>query len=482
MTIKEMEAQSGMDRANIRFYEREGLLAPKRMDNGYRDYSEDDLQTLLRIKLLRSLHISLDEIQALQAGSRDLADILTKQIKELEQEKSDVSYAQDVCRAIWEERADFASLDAAKYLEGIRCATEESGSPYFTVKSDRLPQVFYPWRRFFARMFDFFIYEILWVAFLAFVFQINWTARSPLENLLDSFAAITIMLFLEPLWLRFFRTTPGKAILGLRLEGADGRPLSYCEGLERTWGVIGAGLGYNIPIYTLVRLWKSYKVCRENEIQPWDESISYIIKDTKGYRGILCLGAYAAAFAVLLTIYSAQMLPPNRGDLTIAQFVENYNYYAKFLGADLGGEFLNEDGKWVEKEFDGTFYLGIGCNEKPEFSFRVENGSVKGVSLYVETENSQDWLVSYDTQMLLSSLAFVGAQREMGLFSKIPARIAEQIEHSPFQDFSSEEAGISLSCDMEYSGYTSTQAGLLIPEEDAAENSFRFTYSMNIIS
>lgn len=58
MRITEIEELSGMSRANIRFYEREGLIAPKRMSNGYRGYSEADLKTLLRIKLLRSIHIS----------------------------------------------------------------------------------------------------------------------------------------------------------------------------------------------------------------------------------------------------------------------------------------------------------------------------------------------------------------------------------------------------------------------------------------
>ncbi len=43
MTIKEIEELSGMTRANIRFYEAEGLLAPVRGQNGYRDYAEEDL-------------------------------------------------------------------------------------------------------------------------------------------------------------------------------------------------------------------------------------------------------------------------------------------------------------------------------------------------------------------------------------------------------------------------------------------------------
>lgn len=46
MTSKEMEARSGVPRANIRYYEAEGLLHPARAANGYRAYSEEDLAVL----------------------------------------------------------------------------------------------------------------------------------------------------------------------------------------------------------------------------------------------------------------------------------------------------------------------------------------------------------------------------------------------------------------------------------------------------
>ena len=37
MTIKEIEATTGLPRASIRFYESEGLIHPSRGDNGYRN-------------------------------------------------------------------------------------------------------------------------------------------------------------------------------------------------------------------------------------------------------------------------------------------------------------------------------------------------------------------------------------------------------------------------------------------------------------
>lgn len=484
-TIKEIETLSGMERATIRFYEREGILSPMRMKNEYRDYSEDDLQMLLRVKLLRSLHIPLDEIKTIKGGSRELPNALSEQITKLAQEKQDVSYAQDMCRAIREDGVAFAELDAKKYLAGIARAVEETNSLYFALKSDASEQVFHPWRRYLARMLDIFIYEVGGAALLAFAFHVSLAARSALAGFLGSYIAIAMMLILEPIWLHRFGTTPGKAVFGLRIEAADGRRLSYGEGFARTWGVISAGMGYNIPIYSLVRLWKSCRLCSEKEAQPWDEAVSYTLKDTKWYRGALFIGAYAAIVAALLTIGAAQRLPPHRGDLTVAEFAENHNYYAKLFGVDLGEEYLSDNGKWVKKESDGTVYsdgtayLEIDDIEKPAYHFTVENGYVTGVSFEAESEKKQNWLSSYDAHITLASLAFVGAQDEAGLFSKIPQRVARQIQNSTFQDFAFTEAGIAFACDTEYSGYTDTQAGFLLPEESAAEPYFCLNFSMN---
>lgn len=346
-------------------------------------------------------------------------------------------------------------------------------------KEDELQEVFHPWRRFLARFFDITMYNVFWSAFLAFTFHINILARSNGGNLFDSFITIIMMLFIEPIWLRLLGTTPGKAIFGLRIELPDGRRLSYSEGLERTWGVIGNGLGFNIPIYNLVRLWKSYKLCSENEPQPWDELTSYTLKDTKWFRGVLYIAAYITIFAVLLVIVFAQQTPPNRGDLTVAEFVENYNYYANYFGIDFGNEYLDENGKWAKKDFNGTVYIKTTHSEMPEYDFTVENGYVTGVSFAVAIKNNRNWIRSYNPQMVLASLAFVGAQNEVGLFSKIPDRISSQIQSSTFDDFRFTEAGIEFNCDTEYSGYINTKSGFLLPKENAKGTYFSLNFSMN---
>ena len=73
MKINEVEQLVGITKRNIRFYEKEGLLSPVRnADNGYRDYGEEDVQTLRKIKLLRKLDVPLEEIRKMQRGTLTL--------------------------------------------------------------------------------------------------------------------------------------------------------------------------------------------------------------------------------------------------------------------------------------------------------------------------------------------------------------------------------------------------------------------------
>ena len=51
MTIKEVEILLDIPRATIRFYEKEGLVEPIREENGYRAYSEEDVEMLISVPM-----------------------------------------------------------------------------------------------------------------------------------------------------------------------------------------------------------------------------------------------------------------------------------------------------------------------------------------------------------------------------------------------------------------------------------------------
>ena len=68
MTMHEVCARLRLTKKAVRYYVGEGLIAPRRLENGYADFSEADCETLERIALLRRLDLPLCEIRVLLAG------------------------------------------------------------------------------------------------------------------------------------------------------------------------------------------------------------------------------------------------------------------------------------------------------------------------------------------------------------------------------------------------------------------------------
>jgi DNA-binding transcriptional MerR regulator len=62
MKVSELAARAGTTAKTIRFYEVEGVLpSPARQDNGYRQYSEEDLCRVRLVVALRGLGLDLAE-------------------------------------------------------------------------------------------------------------------------------------------------------------------------------------------------------------------------------------------------------------------------------------------------------------------------------------------------------------------------------------------------------------------------------------
>lgn len=138
MTIKEMESLTGMTRANIRFYESKGLLSPERGENGYREYTEKDLIALQRIKLLRMLDLSLEEIQKLQMGEEAMETVLSRHEEQLQQEGERIARCREVCAQMKADRVQYSTLNADKYLQKVN-EPEPETQPEPQWKQDVLP-------------------------------------------------------------------------------------------------------------------------------------------------------------------------------------------------------------------------------------------------------------------------------------------------------------------------------------------------------
>ena len=73
MSIDEAAERSGMTKKAIEYYCMKGLLSPRVSENGYKDFSEEDVACLKKISLLRNLGVSVEDIRELLSGKDDTA-------------------------------------------------------------------------------------------------------------------------------------------------------------------------------------------------------------------------------------------------------------------------------------------------------------------------------------------------------------------------------------------------------------------------
>lgn len=471
MTIKELENRTGMTRANIRFYEGEGLLSPRRLDNGYRDYSEEDAKTLEKIKLLRQLQLDIDTIRKVQQGTLTLEQALFVHMNKLEGDRAVMERAAAVCRELERSGVEYAALEPQPWLAQLQ--TQEppsrleppSHTPAREARDDMPQACCHPWMRYFARTLDVALCDTLINLAWLVIFRDQSFIRLQTENVLTvtlwSIAMLALTLAVEPLWLHFWGWTPGKWLFGLKLRDGDGNKLSIEQGWERSWQLAWEGYGWNIPFWSLWRMWQS----RDEALRGWNgswngEAGCRYTKEERRFGGWAFVGARAVLAAALVLAMLWSMLPPCRGPLDVPEFARNYNHCLRV--AEYDGETLvptlDDQGRWVEREQpSGTVSIdlfgGTTVYEKPEYTFT--SGYVTAVTLRM---SSQDKAVGGALREYLTLLSLCRSTGGLNLFNVLPAQGDAARLLDRWEDFEEDFLGVHISQRVEAVGYEPTEA------------------------
>ena len=128
MKIKQVEELVGITSKNIRFYESQGLLIPERAENGYREYRQKNIDTLKKIKLLRKLGVSVDEIKSVLDESISLKECLEHHIDILEKERENLANMQQLTDAILQKKCTVSTLETDEWLEEMERMEKENSN------------------------------------------------------------------------------------------------------------------------------------------------------------------------------------------------------------------------------------------------------------------------------------------------------------------------------------------------------------------
>lgn len=472
MTIKEVEELSNMTRANIRFYEKEGLITPQRDPNGYRNYTEQDVDILKRIRLLRTVHLGLEEIRSLSEKESELTDVLLIHLRTLKKEQKDLEQSRVICEQLCKDRAAYESFDAEHYFNFLNKAPSEIPAE---LEADSLPKVTAPWKRYFARLIDETIYLIFWHMILSLGFHMNIRQTGLAFVVIGTIMQSVLLLLVEPVMLSRFGTTPGKFLFGFRVSAESGARLTWREAYDRTGIVLKRGLGFYIPVYGLIREYSSYRDCKKGEILEWEED-NILTLDERHMRWKVIAAVLVLSVLDVLNyfVWQAGALPQNIGNITAAQYAENFNHLQEFYQIDHQmnhPEFLppyndsmkrlNQYGDW--EQMDGKWYVvdtGVDYPDLPRIQFTEKDGVLTEISLSSEYKDEKMEIPVYGDLMALASLSYICAQDDYHLLLSPPSRLYNRVKEYGDQcsDFMINEAGVKVQASFDYSGYEIRQA------------------------
>ncbi|MBQ7898376.1 MAG: MerR family transcriptional regulator [Bacteroidales bacterium] len=333
MKIKEVEQQTGITKANIRYYESQGLISPNRESNGYRTYDESHIKGLLRIKLLRSLGLPIESIKALCDGKVTLEEALAERKAQFQGQHQELAMSEKIITIILDADSGFYELKAEEYLALF---DHEDENP---IERDVNTKPIFPIRRLWARTLDFTIYNLILYLVAPGLFQTEGF------NLFLIVAEILMLIVIEPFLLSTVYTTPGKLVFGMTVTSLDGRRLTYKEALNRTLLVLQHGLGFCAPFLKEYMQISSYVTVDNGGELIWEQNSELNIRDSKAWRYIVFALLFAAAMA-----YPAKM-----------EFVRIFNSYeteAKYEGeTPFRGDYAVDEVLYSTDEETGTLPL-----------------------------------------------------------------------------------------------------------------------------
>ena len=299
MKIKEIEEQTGITKANIRFYESKGLISPNRGANGYRTYDESHVQELRRIRLLRSLGLSIESIKALSDDEITLTKALTERRSKLPVQHQELTRSERIIDAILDSSSDFRELDPEAYLSQLDCQDKTPTRCDVNVKP------LFRMRRLCARTLDFTLYNLFLYLCFPSLFQ------STGFHIFLIIGEVLTFLVMEPILLSSLSTTPGKFIFGISITNLDGRKLSYGEALNRTLLVLQHGLGFCAPFLKEYMQVNSYITTENDGELIWEQTSELNVRDAKAWRYPIFILLFLAAMAYPAKMEYTRILQSN---------------------------------------------------------------------------------------------------------------------------------------------------------------------------
>jgi len=159
------------------------------------------------------------------------------------------------------------------------------------------------WRRFFARIFDVYLLNIIIVSILSFTLSYNfrgfaeWISNGS-KDMLFSISCIPLSLAMESLIYSIFKSTPGKFLLGLNVLNYNDKKINGADYFSRNAALYTSALALGLPLINLFTMYSQYRSLSSSGKSTYDKKLGFTV--VRRNSGIVKTIVFALLFIGLL--------------------------------------------------------------------------------------------------------------------------------------------------------------------------------------
>lgn len=199
-----------------------------------------------------------------------------------------------------------ANGDASQSL--VQPVFQEAPSPVVEQQKKETPARVRPWVRFFARGMDYNLVSFS-IGFagglgsiIGIISQESLDSFLQMPDILLFMLAIFLWIFVEPVFLSTWGTTPGKWLFKTTVRALDGNRLTFSQAFSRSASVWLKGYAIGIPLLSFITLLIAYDNITKNGSASWDKGNFVVLHEKIGIvRTVLIIFVYIVITLIIIS-------------------------------------------------------------------------------------------------------------------------------------------------------------------------------------
>ncbi len=319
MNINEVAKFAKIGVSNIRFYQKNQLIPI--IENN--DYSDGIAIKVKKIAILRSIGLSFQDVKDVVLGKFTLVAVCNDRLAKMNFDnigESDIS--KKYLDYIVGKNLSFDDFDSTKAVYDIGCEIDVAPND-----EDSLVNCPHPFERGMAASVD-----RLFVCFFSvfiFIYLLRFKTWYSIPVIVLVIAVLAI--FAIPTVLAVTGTTFGNLIFGLKIRSFTGEKLTVKHAIDRS--LISSGWSKELEDLDSKKQYYSWggnkRIIKSGGVLPWDNSCEITMSKTNTWRKVTAVTLVVLMLVTLISSLFMSNMPRNFGDLTVAEFTENYNTMIK---------------------------------------------------------------------------------------------------------------------------------------------------------